>query len=390
MRYRPLRHMAAMLVSACAVVSAAHAADSQIRDVVDKVIRPLMQQHGVPGMAVGIITPDGHQVFDYGVASRSTRKPVTGDTLFEVGSVSKTFTATLASCAQIKGHLSLTDSASRFLPALAGTNLEKVSLLNLGTHTSGGMPLQFPDAVTNTEQMMAYFRDWTPAYAPGSYRTYANPSIGLLGVITAKAMKEDFVTLMRGTLYPALGLKNTYLEVPQVESGNYAQGYTRKDEPIRMTSGVLDAEAYGVRTTAGDMVRFIEANMGRIDLDDDVRKAVTATHTGYYRVGAMTQDLIWEQYAYPVDLDDLLAGNSAEVSQKPNAATEITPPLSPREDVWINKTGSTNGFGAYVAFVPEKKLGIVLLANKNYPVDARVTAAHQILTKLGDAAQPGN
>ncbi len=392
MRCGPLRYFATMLVSACAAVNAAHAADSQnrIRDVVDKVIEPLMQQHGVPGMAVGIITPDGHQVFDYGVASKSTRKPVTRDTLFEIGSVSKTFTATLVSYAQVKGVLSLTDSASRFLPALEGTNLEKVSLLNLGTHTSGGMPLQFPDAVTNTEQMMAYFKDWTPTYAPGSYRTYANPSIGILGVITAKAMEEDFVTLMQGTLYPALGLKSTYLEVPQIESGNYAQGYTKKDEPIRMTPGILDAETYGVRTTASDMVRFIEANMGRIALDDDVQKAVTETHTGYYRIGAMTQDLIWEQYAYPVDLDDLLAGNSAEVSYKPNVVTEITPPLSPREDVWINKTGSTNGFGAYVAFVPVKGLGIVLLANKNYPADARVTAAHQILTKLGGDAHPGN
>ncbi len=386
MRFRPLHHVATMLVSACAAVSVAHAADNQnrIRDVVDKVIKPLMQEHGVPGMAVGIITAEGHQVLDYGVASKSTRKPVTGNTLFEIGSISKTFTATLASYAQVKGDLSLTDSASRFLPALEGTNLDKVSLLNLGTHTSGGMPLQFPDAVTNTEQMIAYFKDWTPTYAPGAYRTYANPSIGLLGVITAKAMKADFVTLMQGTLYPALGLKSTYLEVPRVESGNYAQGYTKKDEPIRMTPGVLDAEAYGVRTTAGDLVRFIEANMGRIDLDDDVQKAVTATHTGYYRIGAMTQDLIWEQYTYPVALDDLLIGNSAQVSYKPNAVTEITPPLSPRDDVWINKTGSTNGFGAYVAFVPEKSLGIVLLANKNYPVDARVTAAHQILVKLGD------
>ncbi|MDN6020500.1 MAG: serine hydrolase, partial [Enterobacterales bacterium] len=60
----------------------------------------------------------------------------------------------------------------------------------------------------------------------------------------------------------------------------------------------------------------------------------------------------------------------------------IVPPLPPQENVWINKTGSTNGFGAYIAFVPAKKMGIVMLANKNYSIDQRVTVAYKILSSL--------
>ena len=103
----------------------------------------------------------------------------------------------------------------------------------------------------------------------------------------------------------------------------------------------------------------------------------------------MTQDLIWEQYRYPAKLEELLAGNSAKVSLEANPVVRIDPPSPPRDDVLINKTGSTNGFGTYVAFVPAKKIGLVLLANKNYPADARVRAAYAILTRLiGEA--PGN
>jgi beta-lactamase class C len=97
----------------------------------------------------------------------------------------------------------------------------------------------------------------------------------------------------------------------------------------------------------------------------------------------MTQDLIWEQYAYPVELKTLLKGNSYQMILKATPATQITPPMEPRKDVLINKTGSTNGFGAYVAFVPEKQMGIVILANKTYPIDDRITIAHQIFSKLG-------
>jgi beta-lactamase class C len=96
----------------------------------------------------------------------------------------------------------------------------------------------------------------------------------------------------------------------------------------------------------------------------------------------MTQDLVWEQYPYPVELKDLLAGNSAEVIYEANPAARLDPPLSPRTDVLLDKTGSTNGFAAYMACVPAKTLGIVLLANKNYPIEARVTAAYEILARL--------
>lgn len=96
-------------------------------------------------------------------------------------------------------------------------------------------------------------------------------------------------------------------------------------------------------------------------------------------------------YKHPSPLDFSPGGGERErrgleliLARLVHPVTEINPPGDPRDDVWINKTGSTNCFGAYVAFVPEKRLGIVILANKNYPIDERVTAAYRILTALAD------
>lgn len=70
---------------------------------------------------------------------------------------------------------------------------------------------------------------------------------------------------------------------------------------------------------------------------------------------------------------------------EPNPVENLAPPLPARQAALYNKTGSTNGFGGYVAFVPGEQLGIVMLANRNYPNQARIQAAHQLLSALADA-----
>ena len=100
----------------------------------------------------------------------------------------------------------------------------------------------------------------------------------------------------------------------------------------------------------------------------------------------MTQDLIWEQYPYPVELKRVLAGNSSQMINEATPVTQLSKPLPPQANVLINKTGSTNGFAAYVAFVPAKKMGVVILANKRYGIEERVTAAYEILTQLDKRA----
>ena len=361
------------------------AADDQqgtIKSVVDRAVQPVMLSYSIAGMAVGLTIAGRPYVFNYGVASRATRKPVTNDTLFELGSISKTFTATLAANAQASGNLCLADKTSKYLPSLEGSKFGDVTLLNLGTHTAGGFPLQLPENIRTGDQLMQYLKTWQPRYTPGTYRTYANPSIGMLGLITAKSLGGDFTDLMEQRVFSPLRMNDTYINVPKTRMGDYAVGYTEEGGPTREGTDFLSRETYGVRTTAADMLRFIEANMDSSKPDDKLQRAMIDTHTAYFTAGVMTQDLIWEQYAYPVDLKTLLDGNSPTMIFKAAPATQLAPPQEPREDVWVNKTGSTNGFGAYVAFIPAKRLGIIILANKSYPIDQRVTIAYQILEQL--------
>ena len=376
------RHVALAALLSTSLLTQAFAADeAKLKAITDAAIKPIMEKNGIPGLAVGVSVDGESHIFTYGVMSKSSGKPVTAQTLFELGSISKTFTVTLSAYAETNAQLSLSGKVEDYLPSMKGKPFGDVTLMQLGTHTAGGFPLQVPDNVKTEQQLLAYLKAWKPSYKPGTHRTYANPSIGMLGYITAKAMGQSFDDAMKDTLFPALGLKNTFTVVPEAKMADYAQGYKRTGEPARMTPAVLSSEAYGVRSTAEDMIRFVNANMGLEKLDGKIQQALTNTHTGYFGVGAMTQDMVWEQYAHPAQLETLRELNSGALL-KTVPVSEISPPMKPRQDVFINKTGSTNGFGAYVAFIPKQKLGIVILANKNYPNEERVSAAYEILTAL--------
>lgn len=372
----------AAIIPNSGALAASKVNDGDLRRIVDETVRPLMAEQKIPGMAVAITIDGKSHFFGYGVASKESGQKVTEDTIFEIGSVSKTFTAMLGGYGLATGAFSLSDPATKWAPELAGSSFDKITMRDLGTYTPGGLPLQFPDAVTDDSSMLAYFKKWKPDYPAGTQRRYSNPSIGLFGYLAARSMDKPFDVLMEQKLLPAFGLKNTFINVPASQMKNYAYGYSKANKPIRVSGGALDAQAYGIKTTALDLARFVELNIDSSSLEPNFQKAVAATHTGYYHVGANNQGLGWEFYNYPTALKTLLEGNSSDMALKSHKIEKFDTPRQPSADVLINKTGSTNGFGAYAAFIPAKKTGIVLLANRNYPIDERVKAAYRILQAL--------
>ena len=131
-------------------------AATDLRAVVDASVKPLMQQQSIPGLVVGVLQDGKTQYFNYGVATKDTGQKVSENTLFEIGSVSKTFTATLAAYAQASGKLQFSDKASQHWPELKGSAFDHISLLQLGTYSAGGLPLQFPAEADSADKMLGF------------------------------------------------------------------------------------------------------------------------------------------------------------------------------------------------------------------------------------------
>lgn len=359
------------LAFALAAVAQSAAADRQSLDT--QALR-VMQAHDIAGLSIGFILEGRTYHYNYGVASRDDRKPIDSNTLFEIGSLSKVYASALAAYAQRQGKLSLSDHPGRYLPWLKGAQLDQATLLDLATHTAGGLPLQVPDELDAPVQLEQYFQSWVPSHAPGRRRTYSNPGIGLLGMATASSLDMTYRQALEQLLLPRLGLKHTFFDVPESQRSHYAQGYNKASDPIRLQPGLLADEAYGIKSTSADLLRLVAIHLGVTPVEPELAEALAETRSGRYQVGPMTQALVWERYPYPVNTSDLLAGNSLDMVLGTHEVTRLqSPDTSP--NVWINKTGSTNGFGGYIAMVPAARKGVVILANKNFPAEARIRLA---------------
>lgn len=336
-------------------------------------------EYDIPGLIVGVTHNGQHEFYQTGLASREDQRPVTPDTLFELGSISKIFNVTLAALAEERGKFSLDASVSTYLPVLQGSPAGELTLMDLATHHSGGLPLQVPSEAADVDQLVDWLGDWQPS-EPGA-RSYSNISIGLLGRITSDAMGMSYADALQTDLLPALGLTNTWINVPEDAAASYAYGYDRKtNAPIRVTPGVLDDEAYGVKSSARDMLTLLDVALTNGDVSPEIRNAVSRTQKGQFQTRLYTQAMIWEAYPWPVAPERMVDGNGYDFILNPQPMHKVAGQSD--EDIILNKTGATNGFGGYIAMVPSENLGVVVLANRNYPNEARVRATHGLITRM--------
>lgn len=360
--------------------------EAEFQKIADAALAPVMAEYDIPGLGFGVTWQGESYVHTAGLADRDGDVPVTDKTLFELGSISKLFNATLAGLADGQGRLSLNDPVSGHFPELKGSAFDRISLMDLATHQTSGLPLQVPDEVGDDADLMRWLQDWQPIPQSGHERSYSNISIGLLGRATANAFGQDYATAVRDHLLHPLGLDSTHVNVPSAQMSDYAFGYTRDtDQPVRVNPGVLDAEAYGMKSSVTDMLHFLQVNLGDVEVSADIAAAVTRAGGGQTKAQHFTQAMIWQRDDWPVSRDALLAGNSQQMVLESTPATRLDQPDTRTTGVMFGKTGSTNGFGGYVAFIPDEDLGVVFLANRNIPLPARIEASLAVIDDVLEA-----
>jgi CubicO group peptidase (beta-lactamase class C family) len=310
-------------------------------------------------IVVGVITPNGTQVSAYGNISKSNPTPVDGNTIFDVGSVTKTFVATVLADLVNQGVVKLSDPLEMYLPSnvtVPSYNGSKITLGDLATHTSG-LPYWPSGWIWNkyytTQQVYEFLSNSTFEDEPGTVAKYSNIGMGMVGQAISLKMGVPLIQLIEDRILNVLGMNSTGFAmnktgilIPQDIKSRFAAGHMVGNES-KLVFLPQEVQAAGAMySTANDLLKYVSANLGLIDAK--INSAMEETHSIRYPF-----------YELQVPFPDPSGNESTPYAYEglswfstTNLGTQV---------VWHN--GGIDGYSSFVGFNPDKQIGLVILCS---------------------------
>jgi len=306
------------------------------------IIKQRVDEKRSAGIVVGVIDADGRQrIVSYGDPG-SGQPPLDGNTVFEIGSISKVFTSTVLAELVQEGKVRLDDPAQKYLPAtvhLPTRNGKAITLGNLAMQNSGlpRMPSNFkpadpanPYADYTVQQMYDFLSNYQLTRDPGAEFEYSNLGVGLLGHILSRVTGMSYEEMERQRVWAPLGMTNTAITFTPWMKGHLAIGHDPQGNVAANWDLPTLAGAGAIRSTTNDMLKFLDANLH--PERGALQRAMAFAHEERAPAGNMGIGLNW-----------LIAH------------------AGPDKIVWHN--GGTGGYRTYIGFEPSRKTGVVVMTN---------------------------
>ena len=326
----------------------------------------LADQYVRMGAAIGIVDRQQNiREYFFGRLSETRDDPPDSHSLFEIGSITKTFTATLLAQMILDGTLALDDELQSLLPEAEVTvpqwNGIRITLGHLATHSSGlpkkpqdsGQPLPSgydpfdPYAAYTTADVYEYLNSWcTLLFEPGTRYSYSNTGMGLVGHVLGLADSSSYEEAIQREVLEPLGLLETTLFITDEHLPFLAPGHDEDLDSVRNYNARDIFQGAGfLKSSLHDMLIYLQAQMGLTQ--SSLHDAIALTHQLHFEVGKVTYDDREGSY-------DLSIGLAWHRDLLPEGYTFY----------WHG--GRTNGYMAYMGFDPESSTGVVILCNQSY------------------------
>jgi len=334
-----------------------------LEDQIGRLVVPYVENEVVVGMTIGVVHQGKSSVFNFGRLSADDSRQPDGDTIYEIGSVSKVFTGILLADAVERGRVKLDQPAGELLPSgvtMPSHDERAITLQDLSTHVSGLPRLpdnlkiedaENPYAAYTVKNMYAFLSDHNLSRSPGEKSEYSNLGVGLLGHLLARQADTTYEQLLRDRIAKPLDMANTTITLNKQQRSRlapphlgYGQASSNWDVPALAGAGAI-------RSTGKDMLKFVQA-----DLDPPAGE-----------IGKAMQ-LAWQVHQQPLEKGQFAMGLGWLVAHDGQTR-------------WHN--GQTGGYHAVVYVNRQLEVGVVLLTNTSTGEVDRL--AEQIVQTLAGA-----
>jgi CubicO group peptidase (beta-lactamase class C family) len=302
-------------------------------------------------IVIGFVDPNGTRIFSFGNISKANNIPVNENTLFDIGSITKTFTTLLLADMAKQGIVNLNDPIEKYLPAnvkVPQYNGVKITLEDLASHTSG-LP-EWPSNIwlnnnvgvfnPNYNETMLYqgLSNTTLTREPGSQSQYSSFGIGLLAHILSVKAGLPYEQLVKHRILDVLGMNDTKITLsPNDIKNRFSIGHQGGKEITTPTIPEIVAGAGAFRSTGNDLLKYTSANLGFLHtkLDDAIQ-------------------------LYHLIIHPIIPSNPMNYSEYVALDWRVITNLGTET---LSHEGAINGWNALVEFIPTKQIGVVLLCS---------------------------
>lgn len=238
--------------------------------VISALLEERMAHNGV-GIVVGVIEQGRTRIVAHGRSGASDERPLDGDSVFQIGSVTKVFTGLLLADMVQRGEVDVEDPAAKYLPpnVKMPERGRPITLLDLSKHLSGlpSMPTNFslsaspnPYEGYTVEQLYTFLSTYEPPRAPGK-QVYSNLGVALLGRLLARHASTDYETLLRQRVLDPLELHSTSITLSADQKRRLVPGHDRYREPVETWELRAMPASGSLRSTANDLLAFLAFNL---------------------------------------------------------------------------------------------------------------------------------
>lgn len=332
------------------VVPTSNPLKTPLDKMVDAAATKYINRANTVGLCIGVIKNGQINIYGYGETIKGGKHLPDAETIFEIGSITKTFTATILAIYVNQGKLKLSDPMIKFLPDSVAINpaLKDITLVNLINHTSGlpsvpsnlalqsGYDKADPYKNYNKQLLFDWLKNVKLLNPPGAHYAYSNAAVGLLGVILEKLSGKPYEQLVSEMICAPLGMKSTVQHLYPMMVNRSTALYTEAGEQTPPWDFDALAACGALRSDMNDLILYAKANLND-DRQDAVSKALKLTH----------------QITFDQQPNIGLAWHIILVEGVP----------------YYFHNGGTYGSSSFLAFNKEKNLAVICLSNAETSTD---------------------